>query len=270
MRNVVHVLGKIGDEAAFSPWSALLGHPSHAGADRGLRARCALVARPGRAADPRDCADATPTRRFGWRRSDALGALRRDEALPVLRDVAVGAAAARADLPLREEAVEALAAHRDAPGACEALEALARRRVWPWQRAERRLRETAAAALAARARTTRIRAMSDAAAPDPQLIFTYLHGMLRAPRSLPADPSPDASGQADALPGADGSILAGHGRLTYRFMGDLLVANDRILPRESLLYRRFLETCQQERGLGAIAFTERPPGYARSTPSSRR
>jgi hypothetical protein len=39
-------------------------------------------------------------------------------------------------------------------------------------------------------------------------------------------------------------------------MGDLLVANDRILPRESLLYRRFLETCQEERGLGSIAFTE--------------
>ena len=52
------------------------------------------------------------------------------------------------------------------------------------------------------------------------------------------------------------AYLAGHGRLTYRFMGDLLVANDRILPRESLLYRRFLETCQDERGLGSIAFTE--------------
>ena len=38
-------------------------------------------------------------------------------------------------------------------------------------------------------------------------------------------------------------------------MGDLLVANDRILPRESLLYRRFLETCQHERGIGAVGFT---------------
>jgi HEAT repeat protein len=77
----------------------------------------------------------------------ALGALRRDEALPVLRDVAAGVAPA--DLSLREEAIEALATLGTA-GACEALEVLARRRVWPWQRAERRLQETAAAALAAR------------------------------------------------------------------------------------------------------------------------
>jgi len=78
----------------------------------------------------------------------ALGALRRDEAVPVLRDVAAGAAGV-ADVPLRREAVEALAAIGTA-GSCEALAGLARRRVWPWKRTERRLREIAAAALAAR------------------------------------------------------------------------------------------------------------------------
>ena len=97
--------------------------------------------------------------------------------------------------------------------------------------------------------------MSDAPRPDPQLIFTYLHGMLRAAGLyLPTHPQTRRAKQTlfDALT----AYLAGQGRLTYRFMGDLLVANDRILPRESLLYRRFLETCQTERGLGAIAFTQ--------------
>jgi hypothetical protein len=146
VRNVVHVLGKIGDEAAFNPVVRLLGHPHMRVRIEGLRA-LALIA-PARAARPilSLCRDTDPEVRLEAIR--ALGALRRDEALPVLREVAVGAAG-RADLALREEAVEALAALGTA-GACEALEALARRRVWPWQRAERRLRETAAAALAAR------------------------------------------------------------------------------------------------------------------------
>ena len=76
------------------------------------------------------------------------GALRRDEAVPVLRDVAAGEAGV-ADVPLRREAVEALAAIGTA-SSCEALAGLARRRVWPWKRTERGLREMAAAALAAR------------------------------------------------------------------------------------------------------------------------
>jgi HD-GYP domain-containing protein (c-di-GMP phosphodiesterase class II) len=97
--------------------------------------------------------------------------------------------------------------------------------------------------------------MSNAPAPDPQIIFTYLHGMLRAAGLyLPSHPQTHRAKQA--LFQAVTGYLSGQGRLTYRFMGDLLVANDRILPRESLLYRRFLETCQQERGLGSIAFTE--------------
>jgi HD-GYP domain-containing protein (c-di-GMP phosphodiesterase class II) len=96
--------------------------------------------------------------------------------------------------------------------------------------------------------------MSDAPRPDPQLIFTYLHGMLRAASLyLPAHPQVHRAGQT--LLQAVNAYLVGQDRLTYRFMGDLLVANDRILPRESLLYRRFLETCQQERGIGAVAFT---------------
>jgi HD-GYP domain-containing protein (c-di-GMP phosphodiesterase class II) len=96
--------------------------------------------------------------------------------------------------------------------------------------------------------------MSDEPRPDPQQIFTYLHGMLRAAGLYrPAHPQTHRAKQT--LFRALSAYLSGQGRLTYRFMGDLLVANDRILPRESLLYRRFLETCQHARGIGAVGFT---------------
>jgi hypothetical protein len=146
VRNVVHILGKIGDDAAFNPVVRLLSHPHMRVRIEALRTLALMD--PSRAAQPilPLSRDADPEVRLEAIR--ALGALRRDEALPVLRDVAAGVAGA-GGLSLREEAVEALAALGTA-GACEALEALARRRVWPWQRAERRLRETAAAALAAR------------------------------------------------------------------------------------------------------------------------
>ena len=146
VRNLVHVLGKIGDEAAFDPVVTLLGHPHVRVRIEAVRA-LALIA-PARAAPPilPLSRDADPEVRLEAVR--ALGALRRDEAVPVLRDVAAGAAGV-ADVPLRREAVEALAAIGTA-GSCEALAGLARRRVWPWKRTERRLREIAAAALAAR------------------------------------------------------------------------------------------------------------------------
>src|SRR5262249_19018169 len=105
-----------------------------------------------------------------------------------------------------------------------------------------------------RRQRSRTRTMSDAPRPDPQLIFTYLHGMLRAAGLyLPTHPQTHRAKQTVFQ--AVTAYLSVHGRLTYRFMGDLLVANDRILPRESLLYRRFLETCQQERGIGTVGFT---------------
>jgi HEAT repeat protein len=146
VRNVVHILGKIGDEAAFGRVARLLGHPHMRVRIESVRA-LALIAPEGAAAPILPLAkDVDPEVRLEAVR--ALGALRRDEAVPVLRDVATGAAGV-ADVPLRQEAVEALAAIGTA-GACEALERLARRRVWPWRRTERKLRDVAAAALAAR------------------------------------------------------------------------------------------------------------------------
>jgi HD-GYP domain-containing protein (c-di-GMP phosphodiesterase class II) len=96
--------------------------------------------------------------------------------------------------------------------------------------------------------------MSDAPRPDPSVIFAYLHGMVRAAGLyLPTHPQTHRAKQT--LFQALSAYLGAQGRLTYRFMGDLLVANDRILPRESLLYRRFLETCQEGRGIGSVGFS---------------
>jgi hypothetical protein len=146
VRNIVHILGRIGDEGAFDRVAALLGHPHMRVRIESVRA-LALMA-PARAAAPILPVAGDVDAEVRLEAVRALGALRRDEAVPVLRDVAAGAAGA-ADVPLRQEAVEALATIGTA-GACEALERLARRRVWPWRRTERKLREVAAAALAAR------------------------------------------------------------------------------------------------------------------------
>ena len=239
VRNVVHVLGKIGDEAVFGPVVLLLGHPHARVRIEAVRA-LALVA-PARAAAPlvqlvAGRRPGGPGRGDAGARGASAGRGRPDPA------GCGGRGGGRcADLALRQEAVERSGGDRDA-GSCEALASLARRHVWLWKRTERRFREIAAAALAARTDDEEL-PMSDAPRPDPQLIFTYLHGMLRAAGLyLPTHPQTRRAKLTlfDALT----AYLAGQGRLTYRFMGDLLVANDRILPRESLLYRRFLETCQ--------------------------
>ena len=147
VRNLVHVLGKIGDEAGFGPAVALLGHAHPRVRIEAVRA-VAVIA-PRRAVTPLVglVEDADPEVRLEAIR--ALGALRSDEAIPVLRDVATGASSPVADLALRRGAIEALAGIVT-PSAREALTGLARRRAWPWQRAERQLRAVAVSALATR------------------------------------------------------------------------------------------------------------------------
>jgi HEAT repeat protein len=127
VRNVVHVLCKIADESALDPVVRLLGHPHMRVRIEALRT-LALIA-PARAARPILPLSRDTDAEVRLEAIRALGALRRDEALPVLHEIAAGAGDAT-DLVLREEAVEALAALGTA-GACEALAALARRRVWP-------------------------------------------------------------------------------------------------------------------------------------------
>jgi hypothetical protein len=147
VRNLVHIFGKIGDESAFEASAALLQHPHPRVRIEAVRA-LALIS-PARATGPLVTAagDVDPEIRLEAVR--ALGALRRGEAIPVLRGVAAGAGPDAANLDLRQEAVEALGGIME-PGARDALESLAQRHVWPWRRAERRLRDRAASVLAAR------------------------------------------------------------------------------------------------------------------------
>jgi HD-GYP domain-containing protein (c-di-GMP phosphodiesterase class II) len=96
--------------------------------------------------------------------------------------------------------------------------------------------------------------MSDGTLEQMQLIFVHLNGMIRTANLYqPAHPQTRKAKQA--LFDATTAFLETHGHLSYRFMGDLLIANDRILPRESLVYRRFLDVCQTERRIGSLTFT---------------
>jgi HEAT repeat protein len=79
----------------------------------------------------------------------ALGSLRSDEAVPVLRDLLTRPVTGGDDLEIRQEAVTALAAIAT-PIARGVLDELAGRRVWFWQRTEKRVRAMAADALSGR------------------------------------------------------------------------------------------------------------------------
>jgi HD-GYP domain-containing protein (c-di-GMP phosphodiesterase class II) len=87
-----------------------------------------------------------------------------------------------------------------------------------------------------------------------QLVFGHLNGLVRT-SALYAATHPQTLKAKETLQGALTAYLAANGMLTYRFLGDVLLANDRILARESLLYRRLLDVCQKERQIGSITFT---------------
>ena len=148
VRNLVHVLGKIADESVFGPVVALLGHSHTRVRIEAVRALAMIAPARATTALVRSLGDDDPEVRVEAIR--ALGALRRDEAVPALRGLVASAPKDIAGLSLRREAVEALAAI-GTPGARETLQSLARRRVWPWQRTESRLRDFAVSALSARA-----------------------------------------------------------------------------------------------------------------------
>jgi len=150
VRNLVHVLGKVGDESVFGPIVALLGHPHARVRIEAVRALAVIA--PARAAAPLVELVQDTDVEVRLEAIRALGALRRDEAVPILRDVATASSVAVADLTLRREAVDALGSI-GTPGAREALTHLAHRRVWFWNRTERRLRDVAATALATRPET---------------------------------------------------------------------------------------------------------------------
>jgi HEAT repeats len=151
VRNLLHVLGKIGDEGVFGPVVALLGHPHARVRVEAVRALARID--PGRAVASFVGLTGDPDPEVRLEVVRALGALRCDEAVPILRDVATGAEAAAGDLTLRRQAVEALAVI-GTTGAQGVLADLAGRRVWFWRRAERQLRDLAASALAQHANGT--------------------------------------------------------------------------------------------------------------------
>ena len=84
-------------------------------------------------------------------------------------------------------------------------------------------------------------------------VFGCLHGVLRTAALYPPMHALTVKAK-QTLHDALAAYLSTHGRLVFRFLGDVLVADDRILPRESLLYRQFLAVCQNERQIGSISF----------------
>jgi HD-GYP domain-containing protein (c-di-GMP phosphodiesterase class II) len=96
--------------------------------------------------------------------------------------------------------------------------------------------------------------MADNLTDHGQLVFGHLNGLVRT-SALYAATHPRTVKAKETLHGALTAYLAANGMLTYRFLGDVLLANDRILARESLIYRRLLDVCQKERQIGSITFT---------------
>jgi HD-GYP domain-containing protein (c-di-GMP phosphodiesterase class II) len=96
--------------------------------------------------------------------------------------------------------------------------------------------------------------MADNGHDHGQLVFGHLNGLIRTCALYPTT-HPQTLKARETLHGALTAYLAAHGTLTYWFLGDILVANERILARESLVYRRLLEICQKERHIGSITFT---------------
>src|SRR5213596_3892224 len=81
-------------------------------------------------------------------------------------------------------------------------------------------------------------------------VFGCLHGMVRTAALYPPMHGQTVKAK-QTLHEALTTYLSAHGRLVYGFVGDVPVADHRILPRESPLYRRFLALCQNERHIGS-------------------
>jgi HD-GYP domain-containing protein (c-di-GMP phosphodiesterase class II) len=84
-------------------------------------------------------------------------------------------------------------------------------------------------------------------------VFAQLNGLLRLAGLYPPRHPQIQRAQQSFLQAVQ-ACLEYQSALEYRFLGDLLIAGTRILPRESMMYRRFLEVCQTERKIGAIIF----------------
>lgn len=147
VRNVLAVLGRIGDPAAFLPVVARLTHPHPRVRLEAVRALGVVGGRG--AVGPLARVLDDPEFEVRSAAVKVLGSLQDDEAVPVLRELAVRPRPlTAAELALKQEALQALATMGTA-AARHAVTELAHRRLWPWQRRERRIRGLAAAALRA-------------------------------------------------------------------------------------------------------------------------
>ena len=145
VRNIAYILGRIGDESTFT---ALVGTLDHAHPRVRLEVIRALpVLGGGAAITPllQTISDPDPTVRREVVK--LLGGLRNDEAVPALRELIARPPASAEDTEIREEAVGALATIGSL-FARAALAKVAARRVWFWQRREKRLQALAVKALA--------------------------------------------------------------------------------------------------------------------------
>src|SRR5438552_16925003 len=84
-------------------------------------------------------------------------------------------------------------------------------------------------------------------------VFGCLHGMVRTAALYPPMHGQTVKAK-QTLHEALTTYLSAHGRLVYGFVGDVLVADNRILHRESLHYRRLLELCLIEQHIGRESF----------------
>src|SRR2546429_6792264 len=86
-------------------------------------------------------------------------------------------------------------------------------------------------------------------------VFGCLHGMVRTAALYPPMHGQTVKAK-QTLHEALTTYLSAHGRLVYGFVGDVLVADNRILPRESL-------------STGASSRSARTSGISGASPSSR-
>lgn len=147
VRNVVGILGKIGDESTFLSVVNVLDHPHPRVRLEAVRALGVIGGRMAVTPLIRCLDDPDPTVRGAAVR--ALGALQDEEAVAALHGLVTRPGlGAPDDLAIRHEAINALAAI-GTPEARRALSELASRRVWFWNRVEKRIRDMAAEALRA-------------------------------------------------------------------------------------------------------------------------
>jgi hypothetical protein len=146
VRNVLYILGKVGQASALPSVLAALDHPHPRVRVEAVRT-ASLIGGAGAAARLSRCArDPDPAVRRAV--IGVLSAPGNDDAIPPLRDILRAPAQEPDDVAVKLEAIRALAVIRT-PLAHETLAAIATQPVSFWQRSDRQVREAATAALAA-------------------------------------------------------------------------------------------------------------------------